>query len=490
MSVLFKIALRNLREHSSKTLIVGIIIALGIALMLVGNSLIDTAGKGIRRSFIDNYTGHVMISGKADVDLSLFGIQGPESASEEVPRIPEYETVYGFAASLPQVEELAAQVTGFTLFSFEEKGNQFGILFGIEPVSYRSMFPDSIEILSGTDLQTGQEGILLSEGKIKEIKEELDISLGVGDTVLLSGLGPRGFRIREVPIRGIFRFRQEVEGLSQINFIDVQSLRALLGMVVASAESFQLGREETALLDAGSAEADLFGDSMVESAESESMTMTEDSLLGLLGERGAGSYSASVDSGAWDFLLLKLKEESQVKPVIDTLNRWFEEQGIEAQAVDWKAASGGFGSLADTLQVVFNVLILIIAVVAVIIIMNTLVISVIERTTEIGTMRALGAQKPLVRRMFIVETLTISLLFGILGIGVGAGIIGILNLTGIAAPNPFLQILFGGKVLHPLLPASAVLYALAVILGIGVIASLYPVAIALRIQPVRAIQTE
>ena len=44
--------------------------------------------------------------------------------------------------------------------------------------------------------------------------------------------------------------------------------------------------------------------------------------------------------------------------------------------------------------------------------------------------------------------------------------------------------------LHPLLPASAVLYALAVILGIGVIASLYPVAIALRIQPVRAIQTE
>ena len=158
--------------------------------------------------------------------------------------------------------------------------------------------------------------------------------------------------------------------------------------------------------------------------------------------------------------------------------------------MDWKAASGGFGSLADTLQVVFNVLILIIAVVAVIIIMNTLVISVIERTTEIGTMRALGAQKPLVRRMFIVETLTISLLFGILGIGVGAGIIGILNLTGIAAPNPFLQILFGGKVLHPLLPASAVLYALAVILGIGVIASLYPVAIALRIQPVRAIQTE
>jgi len=490
MGVLLKIALRNLREHKSKTLIIGIIIALGIALMLVGNSLIDTAGKGVRRSFIDNYTGHVMISGTAEVDLSLFGIQGPEASSEEVPRIPEYEKIYQFAASLPQVEELAAQVTGYTLFSFEEKGNQFGILFGIEPVSYRSMFPDSIEVVAGRDLQPGEEGILLSEGKIKEIRDELDISLAAGDNVVLSGLGPRGFRIREVPIRGVFRFRQEVEGLSQINFIDVQSLRALLGMVVASAQSFELGTEETALLDTGASEEDLFGESMVQSAQSKSMTMTDDSLLGILGEPEAGSYSASVDSGAWNFLLLKLKDESQVKPVIDTLNRWFDEQGIEAQAVDWKAASGGFGSLADTLQVVFNVLILIIAVVAVIIIMNTLVISVIERTTEIGTMRALGAQKPLVRRMFILETLTISLVFGIVGIGVGGGIIGILNFTGIAAPNPFLQILFGGKVLHPLLPASAVLYALAVILGIGVIASLYPVAIALRIQPVRAIQTE
>jgi putative ABC transport system permease protein len=458
--------------------------------MLVGNALMDTAGNGIRRSFIENYTGHVMISGKAEVDLSLFGIQGPEAGSEEVPRIPEYEKVYQYAASLPEVEALAAQITGYTLFSFEEKGNQFGILFGIEPESYRAMFPDSITVVSGRYLQPGEEGILLSEGKVEEIRTELDVSLEAGDSVVLSGLGSAGFRIREVPIRGIFRFRQEVEGLSQINFIDVQSLRALLGMVVASAESFDLAEEETAFLEAGGREEDLFGGPMVQSASSEELTMTEDSLLGILGERTAGSYTAAIDSGAWNFLLLKLQDESQLRPVIDTLNRWFEEEEIDAQAVDWKAASGGFGSLADTLQVVFNVLILIIAVVAVIIIMNTLVISVIERTTEIGTMRALGAQKPMVRRMFILETLSISVVFGLAGIGLGAGIIGILNLTGIAAPNPFFEILFGGKVLHPLLPSSAVLYALAVIAAIGVIASLYPVAIALRIQPVRAIQTE
>ena len=229
---------------------------------------------------------------------------------------------------------------------------------------------------------------------------------------------------------------------------------------------------------------------MIEPGQPPEVPVSEESLYELLGERPAGSYAASIDSGAWNFLLLRLQDEAQVRPVIEDLNRWFAQEQIEARAVDWKVASGGFGSLADTLQVVFNVLVLIIAIVAVIIIMNTLVISVIERTTEIGTMRALGAQKRTVRWMFLLETVSISVVFGLLGIAGGAGIVGVLNLTGITAPNPFFEILFGGRVLHPTLPVSAVLYALLVTVGIGLIASLYPVAVALRIQPVQAIQAE
>ncbi len=64
------------------------------------------------------------------------------------------------------------------------------------------------------------------------------------------------------------------------------------------------------------------------------------------------------------------------------------------------------------IRIVFSVAILIVAIVAIIIIMNTLVISVIERTGEIGTMRALGAQKPFVWLMFLVETLTVTIVFG------------------------------------------------------------------------------
>lgn len=119
--------------------------------------------------------------------------------------------------------------------------------------------------------------------------------------------------------------------------------------------------------------------------------------------------------------------------------------------------------------------------------MNTLVISVTERTSELGTMRAIGAQKGFVRKMIIAETLITSFIFGAAGIVFGALILWILNIIGIPATNMFLEVLFGGAVLHPVISVSSVIYSLGIVAGIGVLASLYPVAAALRIEPVKAI---
>ncbi len=487
MAVLFKIALRNLREHRSKTLIIGIIIAVGIAVMIVGNSLTETAARGVRASFIENYTGDLMIARKTRTTFSLFGPQGA-ATDTAIPRIPDYDRVHQYVASQPEVAETTSQVTGFAVLDFQDNGNSFSILFGIEPQSYRRMFPNAVTMVEGSYLLPGQEGILVSESKREEVKKDLGVDIQVGDSLQLNGFGSAGFRIREVPVRGIFRFNQEVQGLNQISFIDVQSLRALQGMTVSSALQVELSRNETSYL--GTQDPDeLFGGPMVQSEKAGRGTLSEEQLLGSLGGGGRG-YQAQIDSGAWNFILVRLQSERQLPAFLARINHFFEEQGIAAQAVDWKTASGGFGSIAQTVQTVFNVLILIVAVVAVIIIMNTLVISVIERTGEIGTMRALGAQKPFIRRMFVLETLAISGLAGVAGMAVAALIVAVLNATGIRASNAFLQILFGGEVLHPVLPAASLLYAVLVVAAIAVVASLYPVGIALRIQPVKAIQTE
>ena len=122
--------------------------------------------------------------------------------------------------------------------------------------------------------------------------------------------------------------------------------------------------------------------------------------------------------------------------------------------------------------------------------MNTLVVSVIERTGEIGTMRALGAQKGFVWKMFLVETLCITLTFGLIGIILSWISMTVINLIGFTAGNSFLKVLFGGEVLKLSLSAGSVAGILVMVALVSLAAHIYPVLVALRIQPVRAMQTE
>ena len=70
---------------------------------------------------------------------------------------------------------------------------------------------------------------------------------------------------------------------------------------------------------------------------------------------------------------------------------------------------------------------MIIAFVSTLIIMNTLVISVTERLQEIGTMRAIGAQKMFVRKMILAETLILAVSSSLIGVAISATILGILS---------------------------------------------------------------
>ena len=96
-------------------------------------------------------------------------------------------------------------------------------------------------------------------------------------------------------------------------------------------------------------------------------------------------------------MLIKLKDSGQIAGVTADINSFLSGREIDAEVSDWLSFAGIDAEMAYSIKNVFNILILIIAVVAVIIIMNTLVISVTERMPEIGTMRAIGAQKSFVR---------------------------------------------------------------------------------------------
>ena len=202
----------------------------------------------------------------------------------------------------------------------------------------------------------------------------------------------------------------------------------------------------------------------------------------ILGDTSVRDRLLALDTNAWHFLLLDTADDRASAEVTAQLTSSNPDLVVE----DWRWGAGVIADLAANLRTVINAVIGVIAIVILIIITNTLVISVSERMGEIGTIRAIGGQKGFVRRMIVTEVLTITLLFGLVGMAAGALTIGVLNAVGIPASNLFLQVLFGGSVLKPVLSAFSLLVSVAAVAVIGVLASLYPTSVALRVSPVQA----
>lgn len=482
MPVLLRIAFRNLLEHKSKTFIIGGLLALGVVILIVGNSFMDTAALGIKDTFIANYTGDVFISGKAKGPVSLFGVQSV-GGQETTPILPYRDKVLAKLATMPQISGMTGQVTGFALTTVKDSDEQgFALLFGIEPAEYRKLF-NSASIKEGHFLQPGEEGIIVSQNAIERLNKTFSRKFKIGDELILTGMGKAGFKIRSVPLVGIVSYKTDSEATDFISYVDVNTLRILQGLTLGNDEDMVVTADEKALL-AASSEDELFG--------SETMVKDSPAPKPAAAPKAAPAAKKAVvaDSGAWQFELVRLKNPADADRVVAELNVWFAANNIEAQAGGWKVAAGPFAQSIDVVRIVFDIAIIIVAVVAIIIMMNTLVISVIERTGEIGTMRALGAQKGFVRKMFFIETLAIALVFGAIGTVLAFGAVGILNALHIQASNAFLQILFAGKVLHTAVNPLSVLSSLILMVLVAVLAHLYPVSLALKIEPVRAMQTE
>ncbi len=109
-------------------------------------------------------------------------------------------------------------------------------------------------------------------------------------------------------------------------------------------------------------------------------------------------------------------------------------------------------------------------------------ISVLERTKEIGILRAIGASKRDISRVFNAETVSIGFIAGAIGIGVT------LLLT--IPINLILHHLTGIMILNATLPAPGAAILVAISMLLTFIAGLIPSGIAARKDPVIALRTE
>jgi len=108
-------------------------------------------------------------------------------------------------------------------------------------------------------------------------------------------------------------------------------------------------------------------------------------------------------------------------------------------------------------------------------VMNIMLVSVTERTREIGTRKALGAKNSAVRTQFIIEAVIICAIGGLIGVltGVGLGYVGSVLLGSPIFPSPFIIII-------------AVLFSML----IGVFFGYYPANKAAKLDPIEALRYE
>ena len=120
-------------------------------------------------------------------------------------------------------------------------------------------------------------------------------------------------------------------------------------------------------------------------------------------------------------------------------------------------------------------------------IVNSMLMSVHERTREIGTVRALGMRRSMVVRLFILEGLALGVVAAAIGIGAGAAGVLYWGARGIPMETMTLAWMAGGDRLFPVLTARNVLGAAFAIAALSTLAAIYPALSASRLEPREAL---
>lgn len=108
-------------------------------------------------------------------------------------------------------------------------------------------------------------------------------------------------------------------------------------------------------------------------------------------------------------------------------------------------------------------------------IMNIMLASVTERTREIGIRRAIGAKRRQIISQFLIETVVLSIIGGIIGIGLGVLV-------------PFLITYFSN--MPTVITVSSIVLPLVISFGVGIIFGLYPAVRAAKVDPIVALRHE
>lgn len=192
-------------------------------------------------------------------------------------------------------------------------------------------------------------------------------------------------------------------------------------------------------------------------------------------------YAPSPDD--YEFIWVRTEDVNATKEISKALR----EKGFQASSM--ADALEGIEETSKTVQAILGGIGSITLLVAALGIINTMIMSIYERTREIGIMKVIGASFFDIRMLFLTEAGLIGLLGGCLGLGLSYGTSQIINHLGSGFINRGMT---PGEAANSLsvIPPWLALFALGFSILIGVIAGLYPANRAVNLSPISAMRNE
>ncbi|MFH1287424.1 MAG: FtsX-like permease family protein [bacterium] len=514
MNLIFKIAWRNIFRHKGKSVVIGMILFLGALLMTIGNGVISGMEKGLTKNIIEGFTGHiVIISDKQETDNVLFTLMG-----KPIEAISNFAEIKKVLNTQEYIDKYLPVGRNMAMLLNEEGGAPgYGFLLGVDFEKYKEMFPDNMKSVEGEVPEKSEKGVVLptfarkeffdytniwfvpTGGKLieenfrKETKEKEEINgINVKDSIVFLGCNEKNTTMDvRVDVKGIVRFNSLNTIFGHFSLIDIESYRESLGYFSAGAKAIEISADKKKLLDMGNENLDmLFSENtlMTDNKNPPISPFEKGGLKGDLQESNEVVREAiDIDSGAYNLVFVKLKKAVSINKALVQMNRALKDANLGVRAVSWKKAFGLIGSMATVIKGALFLFVMLLFVVAVIIIVNTLSMAAIERTSEIGMMRAVGARKSFISNMFLAETGMLSFVFGGFGVIVGIIIVNVLPLFKITSENDMIQLLFGGDIFNPVLSMPDIMLSFVQLAVVTCVAVLYPIKVAKSITPLDAI---
>jgi putative ABC transport system permease protein len=437
---LFKIAYRNVSRQKRRSNLLSLAIAFGVMMIVLVNSLTQGLIKTTEKNFESALGGHIYLTGEVLLDSGKLANQIAD------PQVLD--------AVLPQFSEVIAEsqkrssITGN--FIFRSKSTN-GILYGVHWDQEKSLV-ESMEILEGSLDRIGEEGtIVLPQEAAKDLGVVLNEEILISFTTVTGQANVGEFTIVAIT--------KDTLGLGfTAAYADIGYVNKLVGLDADEYQSYNLVLKDINQIDPISKEIEdaivLQGSTLKPKPDEGDSIMSSGGMAGMM-------FSSDENEEVWEGTRFN----------VGNLN-------------DYMDMVGQIVSILNGIALGVFFIMLLITMVG---LMNTFRMIMIERTREIGTMRAIGMLKKDISKLFLLEGLILALRGVVFGIAAELVVGTIIKMIRFADGSRFAIILNQGHIAVPVVFSNLVMIT-AIIVVITLLAVWSPARKAARLQPADALR--